>query len=496
MKNCCGMILSLLMPLACPAAEIVAWKVPLSRFVDRGLEAEGIVRCKSAPEASPFFKEWDELWDLKDAMLHMPGNQEMLLDWLVWDATSEQLVAKGSWSDICTIHEILRPGDMPVSLHLKLEIHQVAANGAALGGNSKAISEMSIRVRSGQNYTASWSGSGSSITADIAATLDESDHVADIQLSLSAEVPEQPRLKVDTAFTLKTDNSLWLARDFDGKAGLDLKATCQMESINGIPILERVMIQTAKGTRSLISRWERQNAYPTLVERGGWKVRCKLSPASLTEFLSQEPEDEIVDPFAESVFPKAHVALPRVASVKPPSHLWLELDHELLDASEWLRKILPNTDFVGSFAGYDPIEEALHFYSPKQEPADAVAAMFAILYCGGRPGGVVATLDGIGQTRLVSKSGQKSSLSRIAGEKSVQRLLEIEPTIGETGDMIDMGLFYEDLTDVKSKIRLISFNTLVQGKQLELLSGKASGGAERSLRIRGDILLLSPENQE
>lgn len=396
MQNCCGMILSLLMPLACPAAEIVAWKVPLSRYIGEGLQAEGVVRCAAQPEASPFFKDGDQLWDLKGAKPHMQGNQELSLEWIVWDATSERLVAKGSWTDICAIHEILRTDNIPVSLNLKLELHQVTADGEALSDSSKPVSEMSIRVRSGQNYTASWSGNGNSITADIAATLDESDQVADIQVSLSAEVPEQPRLKVDTEFTLTNDTSLWVARDFDGKVGLDLKATCRMESINGVPILERVTLQTAKGTRSLMSRKARPNADRTLVEQGGWKFRCKLTPALLMEYLSQVTEDGDSDTSAAPAVPKAHVTLPRVASVKPPLALWTEVDHDLLDASGWLRKMLPkNTDYVGSFAGYDPIEGILYFYSPKQEPADDVASIFAILDSRGERSGMVATLDGI-----------------------------------------------------------------------------------------------------
>jgi hypothetical protein len=109
---------------------------------------------------------------------------------------------------------------------------------------------------------------------------------------------------------------------------------------------------------------------------------------------------------------------------------------------------------------------------------------------------MVATLDGIGQTRLFSRFGERASLSRIAGEKSVKRSLEIEPTIGDPADLIDMRLYYEDQTDAQNTTQLNSSTTLIQGKQLELLSGKATGGTERSLRLRADILQLSPENQE
>jgi hypothetical protein len=67
MRNFRALVLWLLVTTVCPAAEIVAWKVPLSRYLTSGLDSEGVVRCKAAPEPSPFFKEGDELWDLKQA---------------------------------------------------------------------------------------------------------------------------------------------------------------------------------------------------------------------------------------------------------------------------------------------------------------------------------------------------------------------------------------------------------------------------------------------
>ena len=38
-----GWLLWLMMALACSASEIVAWKLPLSRFAWEGLESEGII---------------------------------------------------------------------------------------------------------------------------------------------------------------------------------------------------------------------------------------------------------------------------------------------------------------------------------------------------------------------------------------------------------------------------------------------------------------------
>lgn len=489
------MILSL-MTLLSSAAEIVAWKVPLARFVPLGLAADGMVRCKSVPEASPFFKEGDELWDLKGVRLDPTYDPKLSLDWLIWDATSERLVGKGSWTDLCAIHEILRVDALPKHLKLTVAIYEVAADAAPPAENAKPVSELSIYVRSGQNSNAQWSGNGGSLEVDAGVWLYDTDSIADVRLLATAQVPGQLPLRVNTAFPLKRESSLWVARDFDGKQGLDLKVSGAQESVDGTPLREVVMIQKGNRTQPLWPQQKSREYEPAMVAGGGWLMSCWMTPGQLEEIIKGSSGSNGADPFAEPTEQK-RAKLPRAASVKPPALISSSLDHEVLDATEVLRKVALNlgVDLSGGFAGYDPIEQRLYFYSQNQNAVDLVS-QYMPMGCNLRPALVGVTLEGSGQERLIAKSGQKASLERIGGEETTLRRLEIEPTIGENDDVMDFRFVFEDREDARKVTQINSCNTLSEGKPLEIFSAKGSDGETRSLRLMGEVLRISPVDGE
>ena len=148
---CCGMnvrlvwILSLLMiGLGC-AAEIVAWKVPLNRFAWGGLETEGVARLKSAPEESPFFTDGDELWDLKGIAIENSEGVKVAPEWVVWNAGTGRLVAKGDWAKITAIHEMLRIDQLASHCRLKLSLVPVTDEALVPSRDSKPVAEISGR---------------------------------------------------------------------------------------------------------------------------------------------------------------------------------------------------------------------------------------------------------------------------------------------------------------------------------------------------------------
>lgn len=474
------------------AAEIVAWKVPSIRFFDEA-EKRGGVLCKTAPEDSPFFKDGDELWDLKNVMPD-GGDQKLSLDWLFWNATSGRLVAKGGWIDLCTIHEILRVNALPKHLKLNVNLYEVAADGAPLAENTKPVTELSIRVRSEQNSKANWGANGITLAVETEVTLADTNSSADVRLAVTAEVPNQPRLQVNTAFILKAGSPLWVARDFDGQQGLDLKVSGTMESVDGVPLNEVVMIQKGSATRSLWPQ-QRSHEYQTRPVGGvGWFMSCLMSPGELASLINISPESNPPDPFAEQIMP-VRTKLLLTTPVEPPALIISILDHEVLDATEWLRKVMlisgGNLDSSGSFAGYDPIGQRLYFYSPSQEAVD-VAREYLIPMCNRRPALVRVTLDGIGQTRLIVRSGQKASLERVVDQETIRRSLEIEPTIGENDDMVDLRFKFEDRADAKKISETNSSTSFSTGKALEIITGKWPDGEVRSLRVTGEILRTSP----
>ncbi len=481
------------MTLLSSAAEIVAWKVPLARFVPLGLAADGMVRCKSVPEASQFFKEGDELWDLKGVRLDPTYDPKLSLDWLIWDATSERLVAKGSWTDLCAIHEVLRVDALPRHLKLTAAICEVPPDAAPLAENAKPVSELSISIRSGHNSKATWSGNGSSLEVDAGVWLGDTDCFADVRLLVTAKVQDQLPLRVNTAFTLKAGSPLWVARDFDGKQGLDLQVSGTLESMDGTPLREVVMIQKGNSTQSLWPQARNREYEPVPVAGGGWLMSYRMTPGQLEEIIKGSPESNGADPFAEPTEQKRPKS-PRAASVKPPALISSSLDHEVLDATEWLRKTVVNLggnlDSSGSFAGYDPIGQRLYFYSPNQTAVDIVSQFLAPM-CNLRPALLEVALDWAGQERLIGKSGQKATLERIGDGETTLRWFEIEPTIGENDDMMDLRFVFEDRADPKKVTEINSSNTLSMGKPLDVFSSKGSDGEIRSLRVMGKLLRLS-----
>lgn len=476
-------VLALLMTLPCWSAEIVAWKVPLSRFVQNGLKSEGAVRCKAAPEASPFFKEGDELWDLKEAKPYGPDNQKVSPDWVIWDATSGRLVVKADWADICKIQEIILPYDLPQHCRLTMNLYEVAADGAPLLEDAKPLATMSMVARSGLKYEASWNGDGKKMEVEGDATFGPSETAVDVLLHISAEVSGQPRMEVNTAFTLQPGKALWVARDFDGKKGLDLSVSGVIESLDGVPYRERMMIQKMEKAVPLIPEsLEMQRA-----GEEGWFVSRWVSPRDLMEQLSPGSAHPVADPFAVPSQEDSTV-LPSVPTVSPPEFLSPWLDHEVLDARAWVEKIAPYLKNGENFIGYDPLFERLYFYSPKQGLAESFDQAFTPFCSLPWPKLIAATVDGKRQTRLVAKSGQKASLTRNSDEKSELLSMEIEPTSGENDEIIDMRLDYSDEENPNATTCLKTSATLTAGKPLELLSGATEDGGKSSLRLKAEIL--------
>ncbi len=461
-----------LMTIVCEAAEILAWRVPDMEWWERN----GGVILENPPEISPFFAAGDELWDLKSNPAENLRSSRSL-DWLVWNATSRRLVAKGDWADMFKLHQYLRPNEGPRQCRVTLECYQVTADGAAPTADGSPLAALSLISRSAQRATASWSNAGKSITIDFEATLNDSNTLIYMVSNGTVEVPGQSRMEFNIPITMVPGNPTWIARDFDGKVGLDLWAKVQI-----LEVEEKLMIQRGDRTESLAL--DRRRFKKQQVEVG-WIGSQWVSPDNMVSIFQDSPPDPNADPFAEPA-PGLRAPFPELPSMRPPDALKIWVDHEVLDVRDWLRKIgviAAETDF----GGYDPISERIYLHSKTEEAMDRFESLFMTLGPDD-PAMVITTLEGShGQTRLLVRAGQKAEISRVAGEKSIQRLLEIEPTIGETDELIDMRLFFDDVADPQKVTRLNTAATLTNGKPLELLSGTADDGGKGSLRITGEV---------
>ncbi|MES2922155.1 MAG: hypothetical protein V4819_11445 [Verrucomicrobiota bacterium] len=487
-----GPILWVLMAFACEAAEIVSWKVPLSRYV-WGVEAEKKVRLKSAPEPSPFFKDGDELWDLKD----IPATQDQAatdplppqdvrlrtdppLDWVVWNARSRRLVVKGDWNAIWQLHHQLGIEQLPNQCRLTAAVFEVPADGSPVTEKSMPAVFLSCVSRSGQEVEAVRQQEGKMIRVKGTANIGEDNRLVDLQLELSCALPGHPGMDLRTALSFQPGKPLWVARDFDGNKGLDLRVSTIIELTDGTPVAEAFLIQQGDTAMPIVVN--RREMKRHRVGDKGWLAVQWMDPQFLSDM---EPSGGAVDPFAEPP-PKYGPEKPVPAGVSVPDFLKPWFNRPVLDLRELMKKSgVVDADFTG-FVGYDPLAQRIFLFSNDEMELDK----FEQLVSGGcnlSPRLVVVTLDGNRQTRLVTRSGVLSRLVRQSGDEKIIRSLEIEPTIGESYDLVHVRFDAVDNTKATPGELLKSAVLLRSGEPLAVLVGSAPDGKESTLRIKAEI---------
>lgn len=104
----------LLSAAAVHASMTAAWKVPVELYAS--LSEEGSRKLTAPPGASAFFHPGDELWDIAEqVMWHSPASlhdregkpEPWPGEWLVWNARSGMIVARGSEIDLLLLDQTL-----------------------------------------------------------------------------------------------------------------------------------------------------------------------------------------------------------------------------------------------------------------------------------------------------------------------------------------------------------------------------------------------------
>lgn len=495
MKRHLGSILWLLMALACEGAEIVSWKVPLSRYA-WGVEAEKKVRLESAPEPSPFFKDGDELWDLKGipatedqaATDPLPPQDVRLktdppLDWVVWNARSGRLVVKGDWNAIWQLHYQLQIDQLPKQCRLTTAVFEVPADGSPLTEKSVPTVFLSCVSRSGQEVEAVRQQEGKMLRVKGTADIGDDNRFVGLQLELSCALPGHPGMDLKTGLTFQPCKPLWVGRDFDGNKGLDLRVSTTIELTDGTPVGEVFLIQQGNTATPLVV--ERAELKRHRIGDKGWLAVLWLDPQSVLDMIAPESsEKRSADPFAEPL-PSNDSQRPVPAGVPVPEVLKPWFSHSVLDLREFMKNsgivLADSTDF----AGYDLFSQRIFLFSNAGLELDKFEQLFSG-GCNHSPRLVVVTLDGDGQSRLVTRSGVLSRLVRQGGDRKIIRSLEIEPTVG-SDELIDIRLEAVDNTKATPGDLLRSAILLKSGEPLAVLVGSAPDGKESSLRIKAEI---------
>lgn len=497
MRRHCAWLSCVLVAVTCQAAEIVAWKVPLSNYVPAGLEAQGVVRMKSAPEPSPFFKEGDEIWDLK-GIPATDRNEENLprlesahgittdppLEWVVWNASTERLVTKADWNAIFQLHQQFRIDQMPKQVRFTAEVFEVPPNGAAPSEKSMPSAALTWVTRLGQEFSVTSAVDSAGIAVDGGSTFEKS--LIDLNLHVSCSMPNQPRLDFHCAFVLRSGTTCWIARDFSGTTGLDCRISGRIELVNGTPLDEAVLIQKSHSFEPL----KRDFSEPMRHRIGAknWLMTCSFDSDNLADWQNSDTDPgKDADPFAD-IPPDAIRKSLKLQEVRVPDCLKAWFPSPVWDMREQIKRagiMVKDSDF----AGYAPFSQRIFFYTDDQVELDKFEILFTPM-CIRSPKQIAASLAGNGETRLIARSGCKGEMTRTANN-GVIRSFKIEPTIGETGELVDLRLEYLDQPDSVHKLTITSCLTLPTGKTAEIMSVAAHEADAKSLRLKAEILEVS-----
>ncbi len=475
MKILAASLLSIALAILANAAEITAWKAPLSNLSYEGLEAPGISRMEKPPEKSPFFGEKDVLWDVHAILPEKAASAE----WAVWNETTRRIVVKGPWMIIREMEESIKTAS---HCRVTVEAFRVAEDGTAPDFTKPPDASISLVTGSGQKATGSNQEDDSAIKLEMEPTVGYENDFIDLRMIVSTTLPGAPDLEINTALSFKAGGNIWVARDFDGKSGTDIRVTATIELPDGTPYAEMMMRQ--EGNSAAPFRVDRSGRKPIAIEGGGLLVSAWLSFKDVRQFITGEKATE-TDPFAVS--PDVVADLDGLPITQVPKKLEPYFGGEVVDMRETIRKmgiIVGEDDFVG----FDPRSQRIFMFSKNNDEIEKFEMVFDSLCCLHPPENMVVTLRETGQTRLVGRSGRKASLKSSRPETKQTRIFEVEPTSDGEGKLVDLRVLYEEKSGEKVIKDINTAITLNVGDSLDIMTSKAPDGTASAMEIKAEIL--------
>ena len=479
-RFCC---LFLLLLHSSRAAEIVGWRIPLSRYLEDNGRMEELVKLKSPPEASPFFHPGDELSQLPN----VTKDGKLLADWIVWNATSGRLVVKGSLPAIRRVRNKIEAGKMSTHVRLSFGIYDYPANGAMPDEKAVPRYRQAFVVRSGQlmeyeskdeNFTFNFNGEAY-FEEVIGEELGRS--AVYVRSSLDLTLKDQGRLQVFTPMDLEAGGSAWIAGDSDGQTGILVKLTAEPVLADGTPWREKLLWQRGGKTEPFVLDGG-QTENRQIGDR--WFSSRPLPGELFANLLPDDQRPPQVDPFAVTL--EARVDYSIYPEIPVPAELSQWIDLPVRDVATVFRDA-GVTLGEGDLVGYDPEQEMLFSYTKEKSPAELIEMLFTST-CNLRWQSAIAiTLEDGGRTRLLCGGGRRATLERFSADGSVIRVLEIEPSIGESGDIIDSRLSLFDQRNPVAKGSLKTSVALRNGEFSEIWRDVSSGGQANAVRVKAEM---------
>jgi hypothetical protein len=465
------------------SAEILAWKTPISRITAGGKASPTLVRLEKPPEASTFFGKDDELWNVSSIM---PNNEEIAekLEWAVWNATSGRLVAKGSWVALFELQHHYDLENPPVQCRLKLDAYQVPVDGSPPDASKQPSFSLSYIGRSGQIVAASNAEGDSSMSVKSEVYFLGNYSVIDTSILADISLADLPTLQIESSISIGNQVPVWFARNFNGKQGIDLMVTGMLELADGTPFQDVIMRQEGDKMKSFSTSEIHDSSGNIAIGEKHRLVWVATAADVLKKLDNQQDANSVEDPFAAE---KPDVKnLNKFKEVKAPEIFNPHFYGTVIDISDAIKQWgmqITEKDFVA----YDPKTQHVFLYTDDVAKIDIFEQLFMLMDTPSPPS-LAITSRGDGEMRLISRSGQKSSLSSLDLQSKKARHFEVEPGFPANGSIIDLRCNFSEKIGEETIQSLDTSVTLEAGKFVKIFEKGKADGAKEAMEVKAEIL--------
>jgi hypothetical protein len=460
------------------ASVTVAWKLPVDVFAPgyRGLDPLGEEPPKKHKLAKPpgesvFFEAGDELWDVSQEVIQQARLRRKTGDpakgiqwggqWMVWNARSQMIVARGSEADIMMAGAALDLSVLPVLARTKLELVR--------GGDAKGR-EVSALSSSGETARVKVDGIEAAVRA-----VDGGWHGGlteqDILLSWqSGEMKGEVSVHLDL-YDLRTR----IARFGSGEDQWEVFATGGMAYSHGVPISEVRWKEEHGKTVAWPLRETSESAIAPLDEN--LKIAIFKVRPDLPSLLGGGDDGE-EDPFGGEDRP------PALAMIPVSEELGRWMGGELLDLKPLLRRNGVKLDYPKAYAGYDRVSDRLFVIATPTE-LDLCELTVRGVGCSISRGAWTETDAASGNWGLACRSGEESWIKLSSGDRVAE--FKIRPEFRESWPNVDTAYKMDSLVEGRVEGSFESRVKLLDAIPSQIGSCKPEDGKERKVMLTVDV---------
>lgn len=418
-------------------AEVTAaWKVPIGHFVPDHENNEQVRKLERPPGESAFFQLKDELWDVVEVL---NWNLQILADgadqgrdseaepadvgwegeWLVWNARSGMLVARGSWIDVLRVEKVLGLAELPIVFRAKVEL---------IKGQGQSAEPVQLDLVCQKNEPAELEVEGFKLAVEMSPLNFGNRIDTPVRVSWPAGTRDST-WQVATALTFADGVRYRLARQGEGDQAWEIFATVTGELTDGTPRREARWVEKA-GKEEVWPRFVKLRP----IERRGFAPDRRLGIYPVGE--------DILNGFLDRKI------LPAPSDVEAPAELSKWVQGPLVDVRDFLMDQGVKARTGGAFAGYDPLSHRIFFMA---DPMNQDLADFVLSDWNGE--GTEAPLwiesnPESGGWGLACRTGETAAVSRAGGEG---KDLLFETVLTQAGGSVSASAF-----DFSYEIGLVS----------------------------------------